>query len=151
MLPNGCGVLCSGCMLLLLCANYLGAVGPASPPGSAGCCSWDQQVPLTQCEVPQPESSSLVTQLKMTQNHREILENSTYIIVLLHYQSCEVPLSPYCLLLSLFLRLAGLALCSEHQPNFVAGSVPPWIWEPPFARAPFCPPPNISARVVSSA
>lgn len=63
---NGGGVLYYACTLLLLCADSLGAVGPASPPGPVGCCGWDQQVPLTQCKVPQPESSPLVAQLKIT-------------------------------------------------------------------------------------
>lgn len=55
--------LAAGC-----CCNCLGAVGPA------GCCSWDQHVPLTLCKFPQPESCSLVAPKKKKKDI-ELLRN----------------------------------------------------------------------------
>lgn len=72
----------------------------------------------------------------------ELLENPVYTIVFLKGKV---------FLLTLFLRLAVSALCFKHQPSFVEGSTPPWIWERCLVRTPFFHPSNIIAGLLSSA
>lgn len=111
--------LCSGCRLLLLPANCLGAVGPADVRPA---CTTD---PVQGSTTQELLSCSAIK--KDIELQRSFGESSL--------QDCISQRQAF--LLTLFWRLAVSALCSEQQPSFVKGSTPPWVRECRLVRTPF--------------